>query len=79
MNQRVICRALGDIALDRVVVGEAKRVFYIACASDESGISTCVGPIGFPKACVFEYVDGVARKKLTEEEWATLKLLEAKK
>jgi len=75
MNKRVICRQLGDVAIERVVVGEAKRVFYIDWPANVGAISTDVGPIGFPKDCVFEYVDGVAGKKLSQEEWAKLKPL----
>lgn len=75
MHKRVICRQLGDMALERVVVGEAKRVFYIDFPPSVGGNPTDVGPIGFPKDCVFEYVDGVAGKKLNEDEWAKLKPL----
>ena len=78
MNKRVICRQLGDIALERVVVGEAKRVFYIDWPSSVGGNPTGIGPIGFPKDCVFEYLDGVAGKKLSDAEWAKLKPLEIK-
>lgn len=79
MYKRVICRELGDLALERVAVDEGKRVFYITWPTNEMVISTGCGPIGFPKNCVFEYVDGVAGRKLNEEEWATLKPLEAEK
>ena len=73
MYERVICRQVGDVAIERVAVGAAKRVFYIDWPATVGGNPSVVGPIGFPKNCVFEYVDGVAGKKLSEEQWARLK------
>jgi len=77
MYKRVICRELGDMALERVAVDEGRRVFYITWPQTGDGIPAGIGPIGFPKDCVFEYVDGIAGRKLNEAEWATLKPLEA--
>lgn len=52
---RVLAKAYGDQPLDRLIVGEAKRVFFLASASalngnDES--DDLVG-VGFPRDYVF--------------------------
>ena len=47
MYKRVICRQLGDVALERVAVDEGKRVFYINWPSNSGDISTGIVPIGF--------------------------------
>lgn len=53
---RVLARAYRDQPLDRLLVGENARVYYIANPSTVSSTGQCTsGGIGFPKACVFEF------------------------
>jgi hypothetical protein len=68
---RVICRDWEGMALDRVLVGEGRRVFYVAISTGIDVISTDNG-VGFPKDTVFAYRDGVAGRKLKEAEWGEL-------
>jgi hypothetical protein len=53
---RVLARAYKDQPLDRILVGENARVFYIANPSTVSSTGRCTsGGVGFPKACVFNF------------------------
>jgi hypothetical protein len=57
---RVIARAYMDEPLDRVVVGEGKRVTYIAAHSAPCSTGNVRSDgVGFPKNCVFKYEPGL--------------------
>jgi hypothetical protein len=54
---RVIAKAYGDRPLDRLIVGETKRVYFVASASALGGNDEdddLVG-VGFPKDCIFHF------------------------
>jgi hypothetical protein len=56
LKMRVLARAYRDQPLDRMVVGENARVYYIANPSTVSSTGKCTsGGVGFPKAYVFEF------------------------
>ncbi len=66
----VIAMAYGDEPLDRVLVGENARVFYVANPSTVSSTGQCTsGGVGFPKAYVFEF-DSALFDSL-EQAWAS--------
>jgi hypothetical protein len=53
---RVIARAYGDRPLDRVVVGAAEKVVYIAAQSVARAMAPGEsGGVGFPRNCVFSF------------------------
>ena len=53
---RVLAKAYGDQPLDRILIGENARVYYIANPSTVSSTGKCdSGGVGFPKAFVFEF------------------------
>lgn len=66
---RVLARAYRDRPLDRVLVGENVRVFYIAHRSSLDSTGKCEsGGVGFPRGTVFEF-DSALYDSLTEA-WA---------
>lgn len=53
---RVLARAYKDEPLDRKLVGQNERVFYVAHPSTVSSTGICEsGGVGFPKQFVFEF------------------------
>lgn len=76
---RVIARAYGDEPLDRVVVGNGKRVTYIAKASTRCSTRNITSAgVGFPKNCVFAFDPNLFRALMEawkKEDFETLSRL----
>ena len=57
---RVLAKAYGNQPLDRVAVGSARKVIYIAAKSVARSMeSGAPGGVGFPRDCVFQFDDGL--------------------
>lgn len=75
---KVICMDWRGVALERVVVGEGERVYYVAIPTMEGKFSTVTPSIGFPKECVFQFSEGLADQRLDAEEWSKLRRYEGR-